>query len=129
MNLKIERNLVAARCFSGCRNIKSVTCEYCGYRIDGAFVGENNIEEISFCRVGVMPELYGCQALKKLNIYGSFSGELTRSIPRTKNLQEINIEDNEDYVTVDGVVFTSDWKLLFYPPQKKRQEIYCSRKD
>lgn len=128
MNLKIERNLVAARCLSGCRNIKSVTCEYCGYRIDGAFVGENNIEEISFCRVGVMPELYGCQALKKLNIYGSFSGELTRSIPRTKNLQEINIEDNEDYVTVDGVVFTSDWKLLFYPPQKKDKKYIAPEK-
>ncbi len=128
MNLKIERNLVAARCFSGCHNIKSVTFEYCGYRIDGAFGGDNNIEEISFCRVGVLPKLSGCRSLKKLNIIGPFSGKLSSSIPRSESLQEINIEINEDYIIDDGVVFTRDWELVFYPPQKEDTKYIAPEK-
>lgn len=121
--LNLDKVLLAPRCFSGCRNIKSIRYEHCFYRIDGAFNGNNDIKEISFCLIHVLPMFYECQKLKKLSIRGSFSGELGHSIPRTKNLQEINLEDNEDYVTVDGVVFTSDGDLIFYPPQKK-DKIY-----
>ena len=123
--LNLEKVLLAPRCFSGCRNIKSIRYEHCFYNIDGAFNGKNDIKEISFCLIDVLPNFDGCQALKKLNIGGSFSGELSRSISRVKTLQEINIENNEDYVTVDGVVFTSDWKLIFYPPQKK-DKVYIA---
>ena len=126
--LSLDNVLLAPRCFSGCRNIKSIKYEHCFHRIDGAFDGKNDIKEISFCLIDVLPRFYDCQALKKLNIRGSFSGELRRSIPSSKNLQEINLEDNEDYVTVDGVVFTSDWELIFYPPQKKDKKYIAPEK-
>ncbi len=126
--LSLNNVLLAPRCFSGCRNIKSIKYEHCFHRIDCAFDGKNDIEEISFCLISVLPNFYDCQALKKLNIIGSFSGELGRSIPSSKNLQEINLEDNEDYIIVDGVVFTRDWELIFYPPQKKDKKYNAPQK-
>jgi hypothetical protein len=69
--LSIRNDLLAANCFSGCKNIKTISYD-CGdnysHRIDGAFDNCSEIEEISLKRVEALPRLTDCPKLKKLNI-------------------------------------------------------------
>lgn len=97
--LSIRNDLLAAKCFSGCKNIKTISYDcgdYYSHRIDGAFDNCSEIEEISLKHVEALPRLTDCQKLKKLNIEGC-----------------------REYHSVNGVVFNKDDELIYYPPAKE----------
>ena len=119
-NLKIQNIALAARCFSGCNNAKSISYNsgFYPHRIDGAFDRCRNIEEINLTNVEVLPRFIDCWKLKKLNINGNFAGNFEYSLCRNDELAEINIEDNSEYITIEGVVYNKNHELIFYPPAK-----------
>lgn len=122
--LTIKKALLAAKCFSGCKNIKAINYD-CGdysHRIDGAFDNCPEVEEISLTNVEVLPRLIDCQKLKKLNIEGDFVGRLDYSIVRNDELVEVNIKNCSEYNTNEGVVFNKDHELIFYPPAKEDEK-------
>ena len=120
-NFSIKKALLAAKCFSGCKNIKTISYD-CGdysHRMDGAFDNCSEVEEISLKNVEVLPRLIDCQKLKKLNIEGDFVGGLNDSIGRNEELKEVNINKCSEYYTINGVVFNKKHKLIYYPPAKE----------
>lgn len=122
--LTIKKVLLAAKCFSGCKNIKAISYD-CGdysHRIDGAFDNCPEVEEISLRNVEVLPRLIDCQKLKKLNIEGDFVGRLDYSIARNDELVEVRIKNCSEYNTNEGVVFNKDHELIFYPPAKGNEK-------
>ena len=128
--IRIKKSFLEAKCFSGCKNIKTVTydCGFYSHRIDGAFDNCPEIEEISLTNVEILPRLIGCQKLKKLNIEGKFLGNLYDAIIKNDELKEVNINNCSDYYTIDGVVFNKDHELIYYPTEKK-DEKYVVPKD
>jgi len=122
--LNIKNILLAAKCFSGCKNIKTISYNGGNYshRIDGAFDNCPDVEEISLTNVEVLPRLIDCQKLKKLNIEGEFVGKLDYSIVRNEELVEVNIKNCSGYNTLDGVVFNKEHELIFYPPAKEGEK-------
>ena len=100
--LSIRNDLLAAKCFSGCKNIKTISYDcgdYYSHRIDGAFDNCSEIEEISLKHVEALPRLTDCLKLKKLNIEGC-----------------------REYHSVNGVVFNKDDELIYYPPAKENEK-------
>lgn len=128
--LTIKKALLAAKCFSGCKNIKAISydCGNYSHRIDGAFDNCPEVEEICLTNVEVIPKLIDCQKLKKLNIEGDFVGELDDFIVRNEELKEVNIYKCSEYNTNNGVVFNKNHELIFYPPAKE-DERYEVPKD
>lgn len=122
--LNIKNILLAAKCFSGCKNIKTISYNGGNYshRIDGAFDNCSDVEEISLTNVEVLPRLIDCQKLKKLNIEGNFVGRLDYSIDRNGVLREINIKNCADYYSNNGVVFSKEHELIYYPPEKEDEK-------
>ena len=121
--LSIRNDLLAAKCFSGCKNIKTISYD-CGdysHRIDGAFDNCSEIEEISLKHVEALPRLTDCQKLKKLNFQGIFFGGLNDSIGGNEELKEVNINSME-YHSVNGVVFNKDNELIYYSPAKEDEK-------
>ena len=119
--LNIKNTLLAAKCFSGCKIIKTISynCGNYSHRIDGAFDNCPEVEEINLTNVDVLPRLIDCQKLKKLTIEGDFAGSLNDSIGRNEELKEVNINKSRDYHTINGVVFNKNHELIFYPPAKE----------
>lgn len=118
----IKKALLASNCFSGCKNIKAISCDfgdYYSHRIDGAFDNCQEVEEINLKNVEVLPRLIDCQKLKKLTIEGEIGGSLNDSIGRNKELKEVNISKSREYHTINGVVFNKNHELIFYPPAKE----------
>ena len=124
--LNIKNILLAAKCFSGCKNIKTISYNGGNYshRIDGVFDNCPDVEEISLTNVEVLPRLIDCQKLKKLNIEGEFVGKLDYSIVRNEELVEVNIKKCSEYNTLDGVVFNKEHELIFYPPAKEGEKYW-----
>ena len=114
-----KQTLVTAKCFSGCKNIKSIYLsgkyQY-PLRIDGVFDNCWNVEEISLHNVGGLPRFNDCHALRKLEITGNFIGNLEDVINSCKNLKEVNVWNN-NYHTEDGVVYKG--KKIVFPDCKK----------
>ena len=121
--ITIRKALLEAKCFSGCKNIKNVRCNGREYSqgIAGAFDGFIGVEEIHFSYVKELPRLIDCQNLKKLRIDGDIVGKLEYSISRNEELKKVNIYDNSDYYSIEGVAFTKDNELYFYPPCKENK--------
>lgn len=129
-NLTIRKALLTAKCFSGCKNIKTISYD-CGdysHRIDGAFDNCQEVEEINLNNVEVLPRLIDCQKLKKLNIEGNFVGRLDYSIVRNDELVEVNIKNCSDFYSNEGVVYNKDHELIYYPPAKEDKK-YEAPKD
>lgn len=128
--IRIKESFLEAKCFSGCKNIKTIIydCGFYSHRIDGAFDNCPEIEEISLTNVEILPRLIDCQKLKKLNIEGKFLGDLDDAIVRNEEVKEVNIKNCSDYYTIDGVVFNKDHELIYYPPAKEDKK-YVVPKD
>jgi hypothetical protein len=122
--LNIKNILLAAKCFSGCKNIKTISYNGGNYshRIDGVFDNCPDVEEISLTNVEVLPRLIDCQKLKKLNIEGEFDGSLNYSLIRNEELKEVYINKSWEYHTINGVVFNKNHELIFYPPAKEDEK-------
>jgi hypothetical protein len=114
-----RKTLVTAKCFSGCKNIKSIYIsgkDQNPLRIDGVFDNCWNVEEISLHNVGVLPRFNDCHALRKLKITGDFIGNLEDVINSCKNLTEVYVWNN-NYHTEDGVVYKG--KKIVFSTRKK----------
>ena len=119
--------LLAHNCFAGCRFVKTFYFNGGAIKPDiyGAFSSANSIEELTLENVKEMPNLTWCNKLKILNIKGYISGSIKDSVSSRYNdaLKAVNIEEDAYranlFYSVDGVVFTKNHELYFYPPAKE----------
>lgn len=133
--LGIKEVLLAYNCFAGCRFIKALHFNGGTIKpdISGAFDSANNIEELTLEKIKEMPDLTWCKKLKILNVKGYISGSIKDSVVSRYNvaLKAVNIEEDmyreNQFYSVDGVVFSKDHELYFTHLQKKMRNMSCRR--
>ena len=112
---------VGPHAFTGCKNLKRIKIDKSSFDYDTLAIFDfcKCLEEITLCHFDILPPMEDSRGLKILNIEGIFYNRFENCI-RGEALKEVNITNNPDYYSKDGVVFTKDHDLYYYP--KAREE-------
>jgi len=73
---------------------------------------------------------YGCKSLTSLHFGNNLSVLENDAFKNCTSLEEVSIsEDNPNFTSLDGVVYTKDMSTLIYYPSGKRDEIFVIPKE
>lgn len=117
-------------CFKNCKNISTININDCKIINEEMFSGCENLTGINIYSNEIKNKaFYNCYNLSLLNIYSNCNNINEEAFINCENLLNINTYNNSNYVAIDNVLYSADYKNLILYSSKKPETSFTIKKE
>lgn len=113
--------------FQNIQSLEKISLKHIEQLDRNTFQGCFNLKEVELSSLkSIDLDAFNTTLIKEVNISKDIKEIKCNYLGNSSNIENINVdENNEKYLSINGVVYTKDGgELIFYPPAKKDKEFY-----